>query len=176
RYFHFYGVHGPFTMDENQDYTDGTTWQKQLKGDFNYIDEYIDNLKRLGVYDNTNIIITADHGNVSFSNGITDTPLNPVFFMKPTNSHGKFTTSTAPVWLMDLRKTILSDMNLDSSKEQGVDIKSLKPDEERERFFYNAYIDGKETELNEYTINGDSNDIKNWKKSKTWPILFSLYK
>ena len=67
--YHLFGSHGPYNMDENaqeietiHDITIGLS--KQTEGNFFIIQEYLNELKRIDyeTYDNSTIVITADHG------------------------------------------------------------------------------------------------------------------
>ena len=176
RYFHFRGAHWPFSGDENMRYDENSTMVKQVRGNLTFILNYIQNLKKLGVYDNTNIIITADHGHLNA--GEMDSPPNPIFMMKPVGARGSYKTDQSPVWTNDLRKTILADMGLDASKEAGMDIRTLTPDTQRERYFYYPLI-GVESQREErvmtYKVVGDANDMANWELVEDKPIEVSFY-
>ncbi len=57
------GAHSPFRSDENGNYTsDGSDELRQTTGYLRMVAEYIDQLQKLGVYDRSTIIISADHG------------------------------------------------------------------------------------------------------------------
>ena len=57
------GAHSPFRSDENGNYDSaGTDELRQTAGYLRAFIEYLDELKRLGVYDNATVILTADHG------------------------------------------------------------------------------------------------------------------
>lgn len=62
--YHMFGAHSPYEMNENcEDVGESnTTQERQIKGVFRYITEYIDQMKAAGIYDNSTIIITSDHG------------------------------------------------------------------------------------------------------------------
>ena len=49
-------------INENAEYVEEATLTQALRGDFKIIKTYIEQLKELGIYDNTTIIVTADHG------------------------------------------------------------------------------------------------------------------
>ena len=65
------GVHEPFILDANGEVGNGDEYSKltdeekkeeQLKGVLKIFENYINELKAEGVYDNTTIIFVADHG------------------------------------------------------------------------------------------------------------------
>lgn len=55
---------------------------QQTAGDLNMITEYIGQLKKLGIYDDTTIIITADHG-ITGTLEELDYERMPSLFIKP---------------------------------------------------------------------------------------------
>ncbi len=60
--YHFAGAHTPYLVDENLDLVEGVSRAQQCRGYFAMLEEYINNLKELGLYDSSTIIVTADHG------------------------------------------------------------------------------------------------------------------
>ncbi len=64
RLYHMVGVHTPYVRDRNLNYvSDGTgTEEEQGLGTLHIISEYMDQLKKLGVYEQTTVIVLADHG------------------------------------------------------------------------------------------------------------------
>ena len=64
RFYHLGGVHSPYLLDRDLNYiSDGSgTEEEQGLGTLHIISEYIKQLKSLGVYNQTTVIILADHG------------------------------------------------------------------------------------------------------------------
>lgn len=63
---------------------------EQAKGAFKMVFDYLDELKRLGVYEDATIVITADHGQWP-SNGDREPMTGPrltALFVKPAGSAG----------------------------------------------------------------------------------------
>lgn len=70
------------------------------------LDAYLQQLKDLGIYDNSTIIITADHGSEARS--------QMIFFMKGKNeTHDSMQTTNAPISLNDLVPTIVEAIGED---------------------------------------------------------------
>ena len=99
RFVHLYGMHGPFKygadlIDNGTEYTYAEAEQGCLKE----ISALIDELKEEGVYDNTAIIIMADHGdpNMSYMSS------NPLLLIKDFDEEKDFTISDAPVSYDDM--------------------------------------------------------------------------
>ena len=101
--YHFFGAHGPFSMDENGEKVpkEKTSRSQQVRGVFRIISEYMDALKTLSVYDSSMIVITADHGGVSLYQ-------NPAVFVKPAGVQQKeMTVSDAPLTFRNLRASFM---------------------------------------------------------------------
>lgn len=80
--YHMVGAHAPYEMNEQcVDVGEAdTSLDKQIQGVFKYINEYIQQMKDKGVYDNSTIIITADHGGY----GLYE---RPAVFVKQADTH-----------------------------------------------------------------------------------------
>lgn len=78
--YHLFGAHGPYTLKADGT-TDGneTSLQEQIDGVIGFIREYIYEMKRLGVFDTSTIVITGDHG-------AKDVYQNPCILVKTANS------------------------------------------------------------------------------------------
>lgn len=109
--YHLFGVHGPYSMNENAQKVseDDTDQTRQIQGTLKIIFEYIDEMKRLGVYDNSTIIITADHGGV-------DIYQNPAVFIKQKGeSRNQMAVNSDPVTFRNLQSTIAATAMDDAS-------------------------------------------------------------
>ena len=91
------------------------------------LEGYLDELKRLGVYDNATIIITADHG------GCDKEDLQVIYYVKqPGETHEVSPVTNAPVSHCDLLPTVARMAGLDYAK-YGISINDLSQDQQRER-------------------------------------------
>jgi len=133
--FHFVHVEGghlPFNLDENLNVIkqgEGTYTQKQ-KATLKLIKAYIDRLKKAGVYDNSSIVIMADHG---YMDGVYEydyvlNRFNPILYIKGRNeTHEKMVVSNKPISYADLGEAF-SDLRLGKkSKELFTDISDSEP-------------------------------------------------
>lgn len=108
RYIHLFGNHTPYKEDETG--LDGETDKiRQARGCMVYVDEYFKQLKELGVYDNSYIIVTADHG--SNGNGDLSLQCNPVLLVKPTNSRGVLERVDTPIYLSCFEDMLLNALD-----------------------------------------------------------------
>ncbi|MBQ2770589.1 MAG: sulfatase-like hydrolase/transferase [Clostridia bacterium] len=170
RMYHFAGMHLPYTLSENvtQIPESQGSMLTQAKGSLQIAREIMEQMKAEGVYDNSTVIIMADHGTVH--DDIPDDAYNPVFLLKPKGERGALRTSQAPVWLMDLKATILHAAGVENYGDYGTSVFDLTEDTERERYFYCTHQpDAAGAGLTEFLVTGDANDYSNWVKTgRTW--------
>ena len=152
--FHFYhleGTHAPFTMDAELNYTKETTSiQEEGKAMMKLLDSYFTELKEAGIYDNSAIIIMADHGN-------NDYHQNPIFLVKGMGEKHDFLISDKEVSYEDIQ-SILKNLKNTKSAENSV------PDrtgDERIYYFYNdshLQEDSYSEDIIEYKSSGHAKD------------------
>jgi hypothetical protein len=149
-YLHLDGAHSPFTMDENGIYIGESDLVNQTKGCFNILYRYMDEMKRLGVYENATIIIIADHSRES---------LNIGFFVKPRGSASTpLVQNNAPVSTANLLPTILHSEGFEYSS-FGVSAFDVEQDTDGVRLAMRYSASGNEVEI--YHIIGDARDGNN---------------
>lgn len=109
----------------------------------NIVKEYIRQMKEVGVYENSSIIITSDHGRHTsdFSAGA----VTPIFMIKEANkSFDKMQVSNAPVYHRDFLATYLYEAGLytNSDKEiYGNTVFDFEEGSARERIWYDHTSD-----------------------------------
>lgn len=125
---HLNGTH-EFTTNEFCEYDkQNTSCESTVKGIFTMLNAYLKQLKELGVYDNSTIIITSDHGTI-------DRP-QMIFFIKEKNeTHDTMQETSAPITLNELVPTIVETLGMDYS-EFGSSIHDFSDGELRERTVY----------------------------------------
>ena len=107
RFYHLYGAHAPYYMTEDarMDYSSCDPIA-QFKGALKIVYDYLNELKKSGLYDNSTIIITADHGlNPGQVDALKDAGLscdesksNPIFFIKLKNEyHDELNVDSKPL-------------------------------------------------------------------------------
>ena len=172
RFIHLLGSHRPYVIDENGvDIGYGkSTRDKQARGSMRMVGDYLDQLKKLGVYDQTTIIITADHGNYYHISTPLKEPATPIMLVKPANAPDKpLETSDVAVAAGDTMPTVLTALGADVG-EYGVPMWELT-DPDRARIYLMTTSDGShDQEILEYEISGDALDMANWKLTgRSWP-------
>lgn len=165
RLFCLSSAHGPYnTGADGNRHPDGIgTCMESIKGSFTIIGYYIDRMKELGIYDQSTIIVFADHG--------YDEVNSPMYIMKKPNEHGVLTISNAPVCHEDLRATFLKAAGCSDYHDFGIPVDEWPEDAERTRYFYaywfttvkrhNMYF----LPITEYVYTGHATDISAYKKT-----------
>jgi len=137
-FFHLFGLHPPYYGITDFELVDKA---KEEEICFTVIFEYINQLKNMGLYDNSFIMITADHGlhgNVCQS--------DPVMLIKRCSYTGnEVLYNSAPgVVRYDLLPTLLDEVNgKDVLIKNGISLFKLNEDEIRERLVRNPNYDVK---------------------------------
>ncbi len=136
KFIHLNGVHYPYYNNEKCQKVarDSVSAEKCARGALQCVLDYMDLLKQNGVYENTSIIITADHG--YYWDG---TLTSPVFLVKPMHTTGKLTINSAPASQTDFGATVLTLAGL-NTKDYGNSVFDIKEDRNRERYFYQYYL------------------------------------
>ena len=168
-FIYMHGSHSPFKLDENGDLSENANAISQTVGSFKTVKLYLEYLKELGVYDNSTIIISGDHGiphgefsplHEQIEEGVTD-----AIFIKPRNAKNeKLKVSSAEVSVADIIPTIVKDAGLKTDKNYGESVFDIPEGKNRTRVFYQSVynLDSHRVGLNKYEINGDAHDINNW--------------
>jgi len=157
KFYHLHGAHQPALYDENLNWVengepDSHSILGKARGSLKIVEEFIRQLKKHNIYDQTMIIVMADHGHASFS---------PILMIKEWNADASFETSHVPVSYFDLMPSLLKYV----SGEAGTFRDWLK-EEEQSRIFldYNwAHLDWKKDympPMTEFIVRGAAKDMK----------------
>lgn len=98
RFIHVEGAHAPYKYDADMNVTDVGDYESCVEASMKIAETYINKLKANDVYDNSCIIIMADHGHGS---GFND---NPILFIKGRNEHHQMKKNDAPISYDDLQE------------------------------------------------------------------------
>ena len=127
---HIFGTHQPYTLNQNAEIVEEAERIDTIKGLSVILNEYMQQLKDIGMYDDATIIITADHG--AWYGGDTQ----PIFFIKQSGeTHEALAVNEAPISLDDMQATILSLAGEDYSA-YGTSVFDWNADDVRERTVY----------------------------------------
>jgi len=121
---HLLGTHEYTTTAECMQ-SPKSTLEDTAKGCMVMVEEYLNQLKQLGVYDNSTIIVTSDHGDMVDS--------QVIFYIKePGVKRETVAQTNAPISLHELRPTIAQAAGLNASQ-FGQTIYDFTENEQRER-------------------------------------------
>ena len=153
--YHLNGGHKPYTMGADTSKKKNATREEQVTGCFAGLKEMLDELKEKGLYDNSTIIICADHGD-------TTKGAHPLLLVKEQNSETEYSVSTAPVSLFDVGVYLanLAGKEL-PNQEYGKNLFEVKEDEDRERHFFRSVTIDNKMFIREFVVNGDIYNLDN---------------
>ena len=176
-FIHIFGCHTP--VAHNLNWEEANDKEKNdttmaLKQSLTIIYEYIEQMKKLGVYDDATIVITGDHpaalsdskliGEASKSDN--GTRVTSMLFKRSGDSGTALKTSSAQVSQDELWNTIYESEGLTKLK-TGDSFFDIPEGEDRvRRYFFERSVTGYNDELVEYRITGTSRDRNNWKIDK----------
>lgn len=144
---HLWGAHKIYNIDENAMPLYDGKLEQVARGCFVMVEEYINQMKQLGIYEDATIIITSDHGEI---------PNAPQIFylVKEPNAKHAAAVSSAPVSHEELLATIMHCISGDSGK-LGRTIYDVSEDEQRERVFtFRTYDDSSNAYYHNYKYTG----------------------
>ncbi len=191
-FYYLQGSHLPYRLDDRgrminsnlapEYFTNYSEKEDQLAGFFYLIGDYIRQLKEMGLYDQTGIIILADHGN----NQDRDADHQPIYLVKmPGEKRDAIEIRSAPVTIQDSFQADVMAMVGNTGFEWGIPSAQV-PDEPAERWtrvyakdedypllrnkYYNV--------MREYRYTGDGDWlIERWREGvfETVPMIDSYY-
>lgn len=177
RVIHLAGTHLPYTLDRNAQYVEaGTDCVEQGLGALHIVDEYLAELKRLGLYDSATIVVTADHGEWYLADEISG-PTTPMLLVKPSTEAGgsdaPLAVSSVPTGHLDFAATVLDAIGGDASAYGGMSVFDV-PDADRPRYYCSTSVVGPDheyTRIKQWKIDGDATDWQDWSDTGVeWPI------
>lgn len=128
---HLYGLHAAYHNDENCNYAVTATLADAGMGCMRLVEEYLDQLKEIGVYDRSTIIVMSDHGVHESYIGA-----QPVLFVKRAGEkHEEMRRTSAPVSAADFIPTIVQAAGGDWSQ-FGRSFFDIGENEPRQRTLY----------------------------------------
>lgn len=115
RLYHLEGVHKPYLMNENierlQEGEAVVTEQQILQGNMRILSEYMEEMKKAGIYEKSTIIILGDHGRHEDGN----IEANPAVLLKRPYEKNHLVHNSAPVHFRNLVASMAAAMMEDYS-------------------------------------------------------------
>ena len=163
--FHFYhidGPHPPFNINADfQNTGENVGIYEEARGTMFLVKAFFDQMKELDVYDNSTIIIMADHGYI----GLRQSPL---LMVKGKGENHPFTQMETQISFNDLQEAYQNILNGANNAETIFDI----PENEQRTRIYNYYIwtgdmgtDAHADSITEYEVNGNAWNLDNIKET-----------
>ncbi len=160
KFIHLEGAHLPFTFDKDLNVIAYRSYLDEVEGCLTVTNRYLNYLKNNDIYNNSIIIIMADHGFAMNKDGeeIPQGRQNPILLIKGKNeSHKKMIVSNKAISYDNLSDAYIDLLDGKKSKEIFSNISK----KEKRRYMF--YIFGKEKHMYEYeTIN------KAWETEKMY--------
>lgn len=186
KWYHYIGTHIPPHWDANCVYSRELERKREQYYDQSVciltgIARFADKLRELGVYDQTAIIVSGDHGvniapddlqgmksNASLYAGVLGAA-RPTLMIKPMKNNNPFQISKAPTSLIDIARSALALAGLDSdaiADYPGQSVLDIDPDAQRTRIF-NRYTSadfwsGEPISNEVWKVDGASQNLENW--------------
>jgi phosphoglycerol transferase MdoB-like AlkP superfamily enzyme len=98
KFIHIEGGHVPFVYDINLNTIENGTYEQNLDASITVLETYINRLKENNVYDNSVIVVMADHG---YGTSVYDR-YNPILYIKGLNKKHNFEVSDKKISFVDL--------------------------------------------------------------------------
>lgn len=157
KFIHTNGVHPPYNEDQNLNKVSesNSSETKEMQASLKLLVSYINMLKENGVYDNSVIVVTADHG---YNNGNKIGKQNPILYIKGINeTNTQMNTNDNKISHLDLQDAY----NLLLNGEQAKNLFNNIPNNRVRKVIW--YVFRKEDHMVEYSLDGhawESNKLK----------------
>ena len=194
KFFHLMNTHAPLVVNRDCTYAGVSlprnrgTVTAQSRCSLEFVIALLNRMKELGIYDDSLIILMADHGghlppyrfkpqrvidgNVAFEiDPWIAAMATPLMMIKVPGSSGPLKISGAPAYMLDTAKTVSSVLKLNADF-NGRSILDLSPSEQRERrfYYYEWRPDDNVTDymapIQEFIIKGSVYDNSDWHLGK----------
>lgn len=158
RFYHLLGAHAPFVLDRNVEPVKKDALRSQYEqsvGSMKIVLEYIDQMKRKGVFDNCTFVITADHG---VHNAIGSRPLLCIKYAGDKNTTIK--VNDGSVSFSQFLPMVFQKWNDNDNEKKNLFTNDRK--------YY--HMEGKN--FVEYEILGNAKNKNSWKRGKIFERNF----
>ena len=184
-FIHLFGVHTPYSLDENAQRIgdqESTYYNRvqQTKGELVIVNEYLRQMKALGVYDSSTIIITADHGlwmwedTIEQSEWEGDMAGGPIMLVKPAGTAAQSAqpckVSEARTGHIDYPATVIDAVGGNAAKYGITVFQANDPDRVR-TYIWPTHDGTYDLTFYEYEIDGEVSEWSSWKRTGVeWPF------
>ncbi|HEX7927949.1 MAG TPA: sulfatase-like hydrolase/transferase [bacterium] len=183
KFLHLVNTHTPARVSADCTYIGKADWTRETAGAqarcaMTHFLGLLDKLKRADLFDNTAIVLFADHGTIVPRNGLPVVleRANPVLLVKPQKATGPLASSKASASIADLPATWCA-LSKACQWPTGNNVMTLRPDTQRERYFTDYkwrseyYWQDKPFPIRgRYVIRGPVLDIASWESAPSSPV------
>lgn len=177
--YHLDGAHPPCYLNRNGEYMPTQTNEyEQTIGCLHLMKGILVRMQELGIYENSTIILTADHGDASKLWNNDFHGMQIALFYKPAGSNdAPLVWSEAQVGTVNIPATIANAVGADATQ-FGIALDDVGT-EDHERVFYRVYANESlkyvEQYVDTYTILGNARDFSNWTLKETRGVMHPFY-
>jgi hypothetical protein len=188
RFYHLNMPHRPFLLDRDLNYgrldDDFSAYREYAFASVKLMIAYLNEMERLGIYDNSSIIITADHGGGEITDkkyisadrqyvaiskdGGKKASGRPLLLIKRINGRSPFRLSPKPASLQDIAPTIASFAGISGQEFDGLAVDEIVDGEPRSRIYYFYSFTGFDSrylgDFHIYQVDGDVYQESSWKE------------
>ncbi|MBQ7364981.1 MAG: sulfatase-like hydrolase/transferase [Clostridia bacterium] len=167
-FLHINGCHMPNSYYEDFTPVLSTSdkWDEKLamRVSFKLVNYYLDEMKRLGVYEDATIIITGDHAAaMSDTKDLEGSRVTTLLVKKKGESDTPLAVNHAPVEQAQLRATIFASEGITPENDYGKSIFEIEEGADVKRYYhFQKSVSGGDDELVVYEVVGDATDFSNW--------------
>lgn len=163
-FIHMNGCHQPYNMDEDGNRVENGASLPAIRGDFRMIYSYIDEMRRLGVYEDSTIVITGDHPSARDDGEIPTQPRITSLFVKQSGrSDEPLEYSHAQVCQDNLIATLVKSAGIETENDYGKSYFDIGEGENVTRHHIFELYDAGKTRLIDFAVTGKGSDFSNWK-------------
>lgn len=161
RVYHLMGPHAPYTLNSKGYSSDGgeTDEITQTIGSLRIVEQYIRDMKEAGVYENSTIIITADHGRAS--EGYQQ---NHCVAIKERGTSHEYVVDSRPIHVKNVISYIMH-VATDNGDSYGPSIEDVNNDSDEQRLHTSVVIEnGQEQGMDRFIIPANASESEGIKQ------------
>ncbi len=167
-FLHIDGCHMPNKYYEDFSEVTGSNdrWDSDLsmRVSFLFVNYFIDELKRLGLYADATIVITGDHAAAhSDTEDLSGERVTTLLVKKKGESLGELKVNHAPVEQSQIRASIFESEGIVPENDYGTSIFATPEDADITRYYHFQKTNiGGDDEIVVYAVKGDAKKFENW--------------
>lgn len=176
-FIHLNGSHDHAHIGQYGEYSKHPTVTEATRGCFRLIYRYIDELKRLGLYEDATILITGDHPwTRTYEDDPTEPRITPVL-VKPSGAFEEpLRFSSAQVCQeLNMQAFLVSSSAIRTDRSYGVSYLDVPEGTDIPRRHLFTRCQNGAYSVSVYTVRGNGHDFENWEKTDSIPIGY-LYR